>query len=75
VQEAIAAYREAVCLTPHSTPPYNALAFILASQGKSDEAILLYKKAVKINPDLWEIPGGVTTRAKPREHKDLTHLC
>jgi tetratricopeptide (TPR) repeat protein len=29
------------------------LALILASQGKSDEAILLYKKAVKINPDLW----------------------
>jgi len=35
------------------TPPYNTLALILASQGKSDEAILLYKKAVKINPDLW----------------------
>jgi Uma2 family endonuclease len=25
--------------------------------------------------EYWIITGGVTTRAKPRERKDLTHLC
>ncbi len=51
-REAIAAYREAIRQNPNFTPPYNNLASILVFQSKSNEDILLYKKAVKINPDL-----------------------
>ena len=50
--EAIAAYREVIRLTPNLATPRTALSGILLRQGKLDEAVTEARTATRLNPDL-----------------------
>ena len=54
LDEAIAAYRQAVGLTPDLAATYSNLGNALKDQGRLEEAIAAYRKAVSIKPDLAE---------------------
>ncbi len=45
------AFRQALALAPHSVEILNDLAISIARQGREDEAIALYERALKLKPD------------------------
>ena len=51
LDEAIAAYREAIRLKPEFAKAYSALVLALKAQGKLDEAIAAYREAIRLEPD------------------------
>ena len=57
--EAIAEGERAVALNPNSAFVNAALAFSLTYAGRPEEAIVLYKKAIRLSPvsDLWHVRG------------------
>ncbi len=50
LDEAIAAYREAIRLKPDFAYPYDNLGTALRAQGKLDEAIAAYREAIRLDP-------------------------
>ena len=51
LDEAIAAYREAIRLKPDYAEAHSNLGIALAGQGKLDEAIAEYREAIRLKPD------------------------
>ena len=51
LDEAIAAYREAIRLKPELAKAYSALVLALKAQGKLDEAVAAYREAIRLKPD------------------------
>ncbi|MBD1830240.1 tetratricopeptide repeat protein [Microcoleus vaginatus GB1-A2] len=49
--EAVAAYKKAIELTPDFSWSYHSLGDVLLKLGKWEEAVAAYKKAVELNPD------------------------
>ena len=62
VQEAIAAYREAIRLKPDDAKAHGNLGGVLSSQGKADEAIAAAARRSGSSPTL---PRPTTTSASP----------
>ena len=54
LDEAIAAYRQAIDIKPDYAEAHSNLGIALADQGKLDEAIAAYRRAIGIKPDLAE---------------------
>jgi predicted O-linked N-acetylglucosamine transferase (SPINDLY family) len=54
LEEAIAAYRQAISIKPDFAEAYSNLGNSLNEQGKLDEAIAEYRKAINIRPDFTE---------------------
>jgi protein O-GlcNAc transferase len=51
LDEAIAAYRQAICLKPDYADAYSNLGIALRDQGKLGEAIVAYRQSIGIKPD------------------------
>ncbi len=51
LEEAVAAYREAIRLAPNDAQAYSGLVLALMAQGKLDEAIAGYREAIRLVPD------------------------
>jgi tetratricopeptide (TPR) repeat protein len=51
--EAIAKFREAIALWPHSAPYHYNLAMALKQSGNGAEAVTAFQKALEINPKEW----------------------
>src|SRR5215472_12944629 len=54
LEEAIAAYRQAIRIKPDFAEAYSNLGNSLSDQGKIDEAIAAYRQAIRIRPDFPE---------------------
>src|SRR5262245_61463783 len=54
LDEAIAAFRQAIVIKPDHAAAYTTLGIALAGQGKLDEAIAAHRRAIGIKPDLAE---------------------
>ncbi len=54
LDEAIAAWREAIRLKPDFAYPYHNLGTALRAQGKRDEAIVAYRNAIRLDPSFAE---------------------
>jgi tetratricopeptide (TPR) repeat protein len=59
VDEAIAAYREAIRLRPDDARAHTNLGNALRDQGKVDEAIAAYREAIRLQPDLAKAHGNL----------------
>src|SRR5262249_31409757 len=62
LDEAAAAYREAIRLEPNHAQAYSGLVLALKDQGKLDEAVAAYREAIRLKPDNAEVHfhlGGV----------------
>ena len=62
LDEAVAAYREAIRLEPNHAQAYSGLVLALKAQGKLDEAVAAYREAIRLKPDNAEAHfnlGGV----------------
>jgi serine/threonine-protein kinase len=51
LDQAIAAYQEAIGVTPNYYAAYSALVPVLKAQGKLDETVAAYREAVRLKPD------------------------
>jgi tetratricopeptide (TPR) repeat protein len=51
LDEAVAAYREAIRLEPNLVQAYSGLVLALKDQGKLDEAVAAYREAIRLKPD------------------------
>ena len=54
LDEAIAAYRQAIGLKPELAEAHSNLGIALEDQGKLDEAVAAYRQAISIKPDFAE---------------------
>jgi tetratricopeptide (TPR) repeat protein len=54
VDEAVAAYRQAISIKPDFAEAHNNLGAMLTDQGKLDDAVAQYQKAVTVKPDFAE---------------------
>jgi predicted O-linked N-acetylglucosamine transferase (SPINDLY family) len=59
LDDAIAAFRQAIALKPNYSEAFNNLGSALALSGKLDEAIAAYRDAIALNPDLGEAHGNL----------------
>ncbi|OAN48724.1 tetratricopeptide repeat protein [Magnetospirillum moscoviense] len=68
LDEAAAAYRQAIALCPDQPAAYNNLAVILAAQGKTADAIAHYQHVLKLAPDHRSAHGnlGLALKAQGR---------
>ena len=51
LDEAVAAYREAIRLEPNHAQAYSSLVRALKVQGKLDEAVAAYREAIRLKPE------------------------
>jgi tetratricopeptide (TPR) repeat protein len=59
LDEAIAAYKEAIRLKPDFAQVYNNLGGALVDKGSLDEAVAAYKEAIRLKPDFAEAYHGL----------------
>ncbi len=85
VDEAVAAFREAIRLKPDYAEAHNNLGIALAGQGKVDEAVAEHREAIRLKPDyalahtnlgiaLQAGEGGRGRRRVPRGHPAQARL-
>lgn len=69
--EAIAKFKEAIALWPHSAPYHYNLAMALKSSGNGAEAIVAFQKALEINPKEWRYYKAMgNTQWRMRKYAD-----
>jgi protein O-GlcNAc transferase len=54
LDEAVAAFRQAIGIKPHSAEAHSNLGGALAARGRLDEAVEAYRQAIRIKPDYAE---------------------
>ena len=75
LDEAIAAYRQAVGLAPDLAATYSNLGNALKDQGRLEEAIAAYRKAVSIKPDLAEAHSNLGNALREQGRLDEAVLA
>jgi pentatricopeptide repeat protein len=48
-------YKAAIAIDEHDTVAMNRLGYVVRDEGRLEEALSLWKKSMRINPDQWEI--------------------
>ncbi|MEG4350549.1 tetratricopeptide repeat protein [Microcoleus sp. LAD1_D3] len=76
--EAVAAYKKAIELTPNFSWSYHSLGDVLLKLGKWEEAVAAYKKAVELNPDFsWSYHnlGDALLKLRQWEEAAVAYRC
>jgi tetratricopeptide (TPR) repeat protein len=58
-QESVSYYKKAIHLKNNYAEANSNLGIVLGEQGKLDEAMEQYQKALKINPDLFQVHNSL----------------
>jgi len=83
LEEAVAAYKNALVINPNSAKAYNNMGITLKHQGKLDEAIVSYNKALALKPNyveaaknLVQLPiGSIGEKTISESNKKSSSIC